>query len=478
MLVGCSSEKPKPPAAANKSTHTAAPQYTGDGARGTRTLIAGARAAAPDGRQRVIWCYNGQLPGPVIRAKLGEKLSIQVRNGLDVPTTVHWHGMHQIGTWRMDGVAGVSQQPIPPGESFDYEFVAQPAGTHWYHAHTGVQYPNGLFGPLIVDEPEPIAQYDREEILLINDWFVEPAEAILAGLLKPAGNMKPSSKPAAGADGAAGAELGDVPFESFLLNGLGRLDAKSTGPLYQLDVKPGETIRLRLINGSSTYAVRFQIDAHRLIVIASDGAAVVPVEIDNLILNAGERYDVLLTGGGKDAAWIRAATLDGREGRGILRYPGAGAAPPESDDEWGGDTLQLSDLHALTPLAPVEDPKSLVKWRLGGTRQPYVWDINGEKFPDAKPIELANGELVRFIIENPTGMDQPFHLHGHYFYVLGDPDDPNLTDPPQKDTVNIPAQRTLALQWVASNPGRWLFECHIEWHAAVGMARVIEIAEK
>ena len=150
-----------------------------------------------------MWCYNGTLPGPVIRAKLGEKLSIQVHNRLDVPTTVHWHGMHQIGTWRMDGVAGVSQEPIPPGESFDYEFVAQPAGTHWYHSHTGVQYPNGLIGPLIVDEPTPIAQYDRDEILLVNDWFVEPAEAILAGLLKPAGQMPMKMKPNA-AEGGSG----------------------------------------------------------------------------------------------------------------------------------------------------------------------------------------------------------------------------------------------------------------------------------
>ena len=78
--------------------------------------------------------------------------------------------------------------------------------------------------------------------------------------------------------------------------------------------------------------------------------------------------------------------------------------------------------------------------------QPYSWNINGEKYPDAKPIELANGELVRFIIENPTGMDHPFHLHGHYFYVLGDPENPNLTDPPQKDTVNIPAKSSLAIQ--------------------------------
>ena len=84
----------------------------------------------------------------------------------------------------MDGVADVSRPPIPPGEDFTYEFTATPAGTHWYHSHTGVQYSDGLFGPLIVDEPAPPAKYDREAIVLVNDWFLQQSDAILAGLIK------------------------------------------------------------------------------------------------------------------------------------------------------------------------------------------------------------------------------------------------------------------------------------------------------
>ncbi len=113
--------------------------------------------AAPDGVRREIFAYGGRLIGP---------------------TSVHWHGMHQPNTWRMDGVEGVSGPPIEPGQSFVYDFVATPAGTHWYHSHAGVQYSNGLFGPLIVEELQPIAAYDREEVLLINDWEHEPAETI------------------------------------------------------------------------------------------------------------------------------------------------------------------------------------------------------------------------------------------------------------------------------------------------------------
>jgi FtsP/CotA-like multicopper oxidase with cupredoxin domain len=111
---------------------------------------------------REVLCYDGKIPWPVIRAKEGQTFRIKVSNKLQVPTSVHWHGMHQPGTWQMDGVADVSRPPIPPGEDFTYEFTATPAGTHWYHSHTGVQYSDGLFGPLIIDEPTPPAKYDRE----------------------------------------------------------------------------------------------------------------------------------------------------------------------------------------------------------------------------------------------------------------------------------------------------------------------------
>jgi FtsP/CotA-like multicopper oxidase with cupredoxin domain len=110
--------------------------------------------------------------------------------------------------------------------------------------------------------------------------------------------------------------------------------------------------------------------------------------------------------------------------------------------------------------------------------RPYEWNINGQAYPHAEPITAAKDEWLKFVLDNPTGMDHPFHLHGHYFYVLGAPDRLNFVDPPRKDTVNVPAGRNLVLLWKADNPGRWFFHCHIEWHVATGMARVIEIAQQ
>ena len=366
------------------------------------TLRAVKKQAAPDGRSREILCYNGELPGPVIRAKLGQKLRVRVKNELDVPTSVHWHGQHLPGAWQMDGVDGVSRPPIAPGEEFVYEFQATPAGTHWYHSHTGVQYGDGLFGPLIVEDEKPIGPYDREEILLINDWFVQSSEAILTGLTKSTGGMagmKMQDK--SGDDGAdkmpgmkmpsadsakkmpgkmpeeaaappekAGAmdgmkmpgmkvggdgkpDLGDVPFESALFNGRGRFGSDSAAPLAAIDVKPGETLRLRLINGSSTYALRFQIDGHPLTVIASDGAPLEPVYDNNLVNNVGERFDVLLRADKSGAAWIRAATLAGDEALAVLRYPDAPSGEPGATPvAWGERALRPEEMRARDPALP------------------------------------------------------------------------------------------------------------------------------
>ena len=129
---------------------------------------------------------NDSLPGPTIRAREGDTVVVRLRNDLSEGTTIHWHGMTQLGTWQMDGVANVSQEPIPPGETFEYRFKAEPAGTHLWHSHTGVQYGEGMFGMLIVDAvDDPYrGDYDAEHIVCINDWFHEPGTQILSNLEK------------------------------------------------------------------------------------------------------------------------------------------------------------------------------------------------------------------------------------------------------------------------------------------------------
>jgi FtsP/CotA-like multicopper oxidase with cupredoxin domain len=441
-----------------------------EGEAETLTLRATSFRGAPDGREREIWGYNGRFPGPTIRVKEGETVRVKVINELKVPTSIHWHGMHQPGTWRMDGVDGVSRPPIAPGDKFVYEYRATPAGTHWYHSHVGVQYGEGLFGPLVVEERTPIADYDREEILMINDWFLESGDTLLARLLKGGMGKMPGKMKMKEAK-----DVGDVPFQSGLVNGKGRARGKTKAPLAVVEVKKGETIRLRLINGSSTYALRFQIDGHPLRVIATDGSPMKPVTVDNLLIGIGERYDVLLKANQGGVRWIRAVTLDGNEIRAVLRYRGASGTVPEAKPvRWGPRALTPEEMRSREPVRLAANPEK-IPLVLGGSMKPYRWSINGRYYPKADPIEISKGDAIRFAIRNPTGMDHPFHLHGHSFYVLGKPGALNLTDPVLKDTINVLAQGEVVIQWRADNPGRWFFHCHIEWHLATGMARVLEI---
>lgn len=438
---------------------------------GEIVLRAGRFSGTPDGQSREIWGYNGQLPGPVVRAKEGERLRIRVINDLAEPTTVHWHGMHQIGTWQMDGVDGVSRPPIAPGSEFVYEFRAEPAGTHWYHSHTGVQYGNGLFGPLIIEERAPIASYDREEILLMNDWFHQLGDALLAKIVTGMSMDKMPGK----MDMKNIKDIADIPFQSGLINGKGRATPDSMSPLTLVEAKKGETVRLRLINGSSTYALRFQIDGHPLTVIATDGSPMKPVVVDNLILCVGESYDVLLKADQEGVYWIRAVTLDGKETRAILRYTGNSVSEPEETPvSWGPRLLAPVEMRSREPVN-LPDPTREIPILLGGSMMPYRWSMNDQYFPKADPIALQKDETIRFVFQNATPMDHPFHLHGHSFYVLGKPESVNAKDPILKDTVNVPAKTDLVIQWRASNPGRWFFHCHIEWHLETGMARVVEI---
>jgi FtsP/CotA-like multicopper oxidase with cupredoxin domain len=197
--------------------------------------------------------------------------------------------------------------------------------------------------------------------------------------------------------------------------------------------------------------------------------------VDNLLIGIGERYDVLLKANQSGVSWIRAVTPDGNEIRAVLRYRGASGAGPEAKPvRWGPRALTPEQMCSRGPVQLAAKPRK-IPLLLGGSMQPYRWSINNRYYPKAGPIEIAKGEVIRFTIRNPTRMDHPFHLHGHSFHVLGDPGALNLTDPVLKDTINVPSNGEVVIQWLADNPGRWFFHCHIEWHLATGMARVLEI---
>jgi FtsP/CotA-like multicopper oxidase with cupredoxin domain len=222
-----------------------------------------------------VWGYNGSMPGPELRVREGDTVRVTLRNDLPVPTTIHWHGINVPNA--MDGVAGLNQAAVEPGETFVYEFTATPAGTRWYHSHAdpAFQIPLGLYGALIVEPRDQPARYDRDYVMLLAEWDAELTPAVASGL-EPRG---PRDKLLRG--GELGADL-------FLING------KMHGSIPPLRVAEGERMLIRLIH---TGAIPHPIHTHghSFKIVATDGNPVpelARLTKDTVLIGPSERYDL------------------------------------------------------------------------------------------------------------------------------------------------------------------------------------------
>ena len=277
-----------------------------------------------DGIQRTVLTVNGQIPGPRIRATTNSTLRIRVQNKLlSTGVTIHWHGMHQRGSPKSDGVGQISQALIQPNEVFPYEFVAYPSGTHWYHSHMGALRSEGLYGALTVENPndaEPQKyQYDKDEdeVIIIQDWQHRDSTELF-NEFEELSNVAFSFggkvyQPTRGPDNT---EIGPFPFVSGVINGRGWFtneNRKQFKPvLTRIRVQQGKRCRLRIIGAQQIYAMRVSIEGHWMNVVESDGVEVATnVSLfDYVIVHSGERYDVLVDTKATGSYWIRAETLE------------------------------------------------------------------------------------------------------------------------------------------------------------------------
>jgi len=407
------------------------------------------------------WLYNGQFPGPEIRVKEGERLRIIVENQLPEGTTVHWHGVPVPNA--MDGVPGLTQKPIAPGESFVYEFDATPAGSYIYHSHVGLQIDRGLIGPLVIEEATPHIAYDRDYVVVIDDY--------LSGDPQPLDGMQGQNGMMGGGRGWWGGgregrwmemERQMPPYQGLLVGG------RLPGNPSSFETKRGERIRLRLINPSGATTVRCAIGGHRMSVTHCDGRPVEPVVVDSLVLGTAERYDVVIEANNPGVWPIMVAAIEGNvpPGRAVLRYTDAAASTlrdgmPEGFT--GGRQLYYQDLQSLETL-PTGRPDRIFDLMLRGGMMGSRWTINGQAYPNADPILINEGELIRFRMRNHSMMLHPMHLHGHFFRVGN----------ALKDTVLVAAHMGRSeFDFVADNPGRWFFHCHNIYHMEAGMAREV-----
>ncbi|MEU7133990.1 multicopper oxidase family protein [Streptomyces sp. NPDC046261] len=459
----------------------------------TATLDLGA------GRTAATWAYGDALPGKEVRLTAGDTLALSLANHLPEPTSVHWHGLALRND--MDGVPDLTQRTIKPGASHDYRFTVPHPGTYWLHPHSGTQQDRGLYAPLIVEDPKEPLEYDKEWVVVLDDWLDgidgSTPDAVLAELSRGMGGMDhggghggghgsgghdmskmsmnaaspaPSAPPSSAGPsrmlmGATsdllGGDAGDVAYPHYLVNGRVPQDPQT------FTAKPGDRVRIRFINAGGDTAFRVALGDHRMTVTHTDGFPVEHAQTDALLLGMGERYDVLVEV--KDGVFPLTALAEGkkRTALAVLRT-GAGAAPGADvlPRELEGTVLTAGRLKAGRAVALADRrPDRTVTLRLTGSMAKYDWALNGKRYTPGQRYPVSAGERVRFVFVNDTDMWHPMHLHGHTFALPG--------GGPRKDTAIVLPGKRLEVDFDADNPGLWMLHCHNVYHAEAGMMTVL-----
>ncbi len=436
--------------------------------------------------------YNGQVPGPEIRVREGERVRIVLKNELPEPTTIHWHGVDVPNP--MDGVPGITQKPVHPGETFVYEFEARPAGTRWYHTHFQEhrQMDLGLAAPIIIEpaggDPFP---FDREDTIVLDDWATgtaRPLPSTSAGTAGARGSM----------GGMMGGGMGRMMEGMMGGRGMGGMMGGGNTPAYDmmtingkaypatqpLPVRKGERVRLRLINVSADHTHVVRLAGHRLQVTHTDGNPLLrPVEVDAVPIAPSERYDVQFLAE-RPGAWFLYCAEPGHAGAGervAVVYEGREVEKPEPPIE-GITDLSLwryglgrgrDVLHR-----PSGQERSFELTLSGGMMMmgSDIWTINGKRYPDTESLRLHKGDRVHVLFGNMSMEAHPMHLHGQSFKVLA-VNGRRLPHPIVKDSVDVEAHMgSVDLEFTAHNPGDWFFHCHKPMHMEGGMIALAKIA--
>ena len=509
FAVGCSQNPPPASsqskmAAAIKAVEATRPH---SGHTVTATLTAQQTDIDLGGIIARTFVYGNTIPGPLIRANVGDELAITVQNRLSEPTSVHWHGIALRND--MDGVEPATPN-IPAGQDFTYRFSVPNAGTYWAHPHVGLEEDMGLYLPVIVDDPTGPGNYDAEWVVVMDDWtdgvgkspqqlydaLTSPNKPTMPNMPPPASTTPtsttttttpttPTSKAngtsgtsattssttstsaAAGAPGEVGTsdllggDAGDVAYPYYLING--RIPAAAT----TLNAKPGQRIRIRFINSGSDTAFRVALAGHSMTVTHTDGFPVVPTQVDALLIGMAERYDVIVTAA--DGVFPLVAAAEGKNAvaRALL-VTGSGSQPdPQFRPAELSKRVGTIDMFTATTSVNLgsAEPNLNLPVVLGGDMAKYVWTINGEPYSKTNPLHVRQGQRPTITFDNQTMMYHPIHLHGHTFQLIKSDGTPGA----RKDTVIVLPKQKIGAVLVADNPGLWMLHCHNTYHAYAGM---------
>ncbi len=416
-----------------------------------------------------LWFYNGISPGPEIAVTKGDWVRVKFINDLDVPTSIHWHGIRIAN--QMDGVSGLTQEPVASGESFDYEFVAPDAGTYWYHAHhrSWEQVARGLYGALIIGDPQ--SKFDRAHdiTLILDDWWLDEDGV----LVEDFDNYM---------TGKQGGRIGNF----FSINGRPAGDT--------IGVNAGEPYRLRLINAANARIFSLGLTDPGCKIIAYDGQALdnpVSTQEVPILMSPGQRVDLCFVPKTKEV--ISLVDLDGTmtpdsrdaEPAALFSFKSAGHA----------HSSEMPSVHSNGLQFPHTEDALMVRIRMeggavGGLKSAeyngallkaedliengQVWTFNGvANMPTAPLFSVKRGRSVVLEMDNQTGWQHAMHIHGHHFQVL----DFDGNSPMQiwHDTYLVDRLDTVRIAFIADNPGKWLIHCHMLQHAAAGMNTWFEV---
>lgn len=402
------------------------------------------------------WTFNQGFPPPVIRARQHQEIRILFRNRLAEPTTIHWHGIRILNA--MDGVPYLTQPPIAPGADFEYRFTPPDAGTFWYHPHVNslVQLGKGLVGALIVDEAEPI-RFDADIPLLLKNWHI-----------REDGSFAPFTSPrAAFRMGTPGA------WES--VNG-------EQNPVH--NVAPGALVRLRFLNVDNTVMYKLAIPDYPAWIIAIDGNPIAqPIPLTEHEMGPGMRLDVALIAPEKPGQNVAIKNAKGRllfdlmslqttaAGLGATRHiPSLPVNPIPTPDLANAEKLNFvfEWEGAITPTDPEGKPKHAF-WTINRR----AWEgMSADNIPE--PVAtLTLGKTYIFHLRNMTPHSHPIHLHGFTWTVLRS--NQKTIEPYHTDTVLLEKNELVEVAFVADNPGRWMYHCHVIEHMKTGLMGYITV---
>ncbi|WP_152434144.1 copper resistance system multicopper oxidase [Erythrobacter sp. THAF29] len=496
------------------------------------------------GRSGHAIAVNGTVPGPLIRLKEGQDVRLHVTNNLDEDSSIHWHGL--LVPFQFDGVPGVSFPGIKPGQRFTYEFPIRQSGTYWWHSHSGLQEQAGHYGPIIIEPADPDPRYDRDYVVLLSEFTPMHPHEIMRKLKvgehyfnrqmmsATNGDLSGEQRRMWGSMRMNPRDISDVTglTYTYLINSHGPADD------LQLEFKPGERVRLRVINGSAMTFFNVRIPGVPMTVIQADGQDVDEVEVDEFQIGTAETYDVIvqpragshaIVAEAMDRSGMGVASLTSHEGHratppplrevptltmtdmGMMDHGAMGhgdmadmdhdmrdksKVPPDVEVGPGVDMIAPSPMDRMDfpglgldtvdhrvlrytdlkarRMNPNRSVDREMEIHLTGNMERYMWSFDGRKFSAVTDDPIRFGFDERVRVKLVNNTMMAHPIHLHGHFF----ELVNGADhmhQPLKHTIVVQPGGTATFDLTANEPGDWAFHCHLLYHMHAGMMQVVTV---